>query len=398
MQPAPLTLALLTIVSPVSCGEASAQERLPSAQKEEFFYTGESRGELALVPEEVVERHPAFLANRDVRVEGTVGDLFAAGQTIDISGVVAGNAFVGGQRVLVSGRIEGDLFFFGETALIDGELAGDLYGFFNEVRVLEGGSVRGDLHVAGESIWIEGSVGGRVVGAAQRIDILGTVGQDVLVAAERLDIHEGARIGGRVRYDTASEPRIREGAEIAGAVERVVYEDEVDGDEGHGRGGSSLLASLLWRLWLLVTTLIAGAIYLGLGGPRASRPAELLAASPARGLGLGFVAFFAVPIVAAIALIACLTLPLGVIGFALYAVAIYLARIVTAQCVGTWLLGKLGSSAPAPVSGLLVGLVLFYALTAIPYLDSLIWFAWVASGLGGIALAITQRKSKGGEA
>jgi len=61
---------------------------------------------------------------------------------------------------------------------------------------------------------------------------------------------------------------------------------------------------------------------------------------------------------------------------------------VTAVCVGRWLLGRCGARAAHPVLGLLAGLVLFYALTAVPYLGNLVWLGWVVSGLGGLALAL----------
>jgi len=390
MQLAPHVLALLSIVS-VTCADASAQEvAAQGASQEPVFYGGEKQGDQVRVPVDVFYAHPAFLANRDVSVEGTVGDLFAAGQTIRVRGVVNGNAFVACQNLTVDGVITGDLFFAGESARIEGRVEGDLYGFFNEVRILEGGSVGGDLHVAGEAIWIEGALGGRLVGGAQRIDVLGEIGEDVLVAAERLEVHDSARIGGDVRYDTPDEPSIDEGALIEGTVERVDYEREV---KVEAKEETSLVDALLWRLWLFASTFIVGALYLYLGGAASSRPAEALAASPGKGLGIGFVVAILVPVASGVAVIACLTMPLGMIGLVAYAVAVYLARIVTAQCVGAWLLGRMGAVSSPPLAGLALGLVVFYLVTSIPWVGGLIWCAWVASGLGAVALALPRKKS-----
>jgi hypothetical protein len=65
-------------------------------------------------------------------------------------------------------------------------------------------------------------------------------------------------------------------------------------------------------------------------------------------------------------------------------------------CVGKWLLGKAGAGDVHAIIALVVGLVIFYALTAIPYLGSLVWLAWVLSGLGGMVLALQKSRARSG--
>ncbi len=375
-----LALVTLTIVSPVSCANG-----LPQEPEKKAFYTGQETGDdRTRVPLEREGRHPAFLANRLVEIEGTVGDAFVGGETVRIPGTVQGNAFVGCRTVHVDGLVEGDLFFFGETALIAGELRGDLYGFFNEVRVLEGGVIGGDLYAGGERVWVEGSIGGRIVGGLRRLDVRGSVGEDVFVACERVEIYEGARIAGDLLYDSPSDPIIRDESSVAGRVERVVY-NERDANVEFRHAGNSLVWEFLGAAVLFLSTLLIGVILLLAAESVIARPAALLAEKPALGLGLGFVTFVVFPI---LALFLCLLPPVGLFFLALFGMVVFLARIVTAQCIGTWILGKLGAGSAHPIAGLIVGLVIFYAATLIPYLGNLIWFVWVLSGLGGIALAL----------
>jgi hypothetical protein len=69
---------------------------------------------------------------------------------------------------------------------------------------------------------------------------------------------------------------------------------------------------------------------------------------------------------------------------------------VTALCVGGWLLGKLSSSTPSAYLSLLVGLVLFYAATSIPFVGALFWLGWVVAGLGGLLLALKAMRTGAG--
>jgi hypothetical protein len=227
------------------------------------------------------------------------------------------------------------------------------------------------------------------VGAGQRINILGSVGQDLFVACERLEIHEGASIGGDVLYDSPDEPVIRDESAVSGRIERVEYhEKDVDVEFG-GRQGS-LFWDLLGVAVLFFSSLLIGVVLLLAGGASASRPAALLSESPALGLGVGFVAFVVVPI---LSVFLCFLPPAGLLFMVLFGVAVFLARLVTAQCLGSWLLGKLGAGAAHPVLGLMVGLIIYYAITAIPYLGNLVWFAWVISGLGGMVLAVRRART-----
>jgi len=183
------------------------------------------------------------------------------------------------------------------------------------------------------------------------------------------------------------------GAQVLGQTRHFVPQSDSDDEAADATEQSwfSIWGFLWSSLWLL-GSFIVGALALAIGGDAARRPARCLAEQPALGLGFGFVVAVVLPAAAILAVILVITIPLGAIAFALYFVAVYLARLVTAQTVGDRLLRLArGGAESSAYAALAIGIVLFHFLTRIPYVGFLIWLAAIVAGLGGIFLATRRR-------
>ena len=322
--------------------------------------------------------------------EGSVNDLFVWAWLPTLSGSVSDNAFVGGQHVNVdaSTTIGGDFFVFAQTAAIAGQVEGDLYCFCGTMTIAEGGSVGGRIFATSESMSIDGAVRGPVIGAGGVFRLSGTVERDVRVEVGRLEIGPNARIGGDLRYQSATEGEIDPGAEIVGEVRRIEPAEGEEGEEEEEEAGWFSFWGMIWKLWLYAGSFLAGALLLWVGGDAARRPAASLASQPAQGLGFGFVVAVVFPAAALIAMVLIITLPLGAVGMMLYVVALYVARLVTAHWFGDWMLRRVrDGTEPSAYAALGLGLVVFYILVAIPFLGFLFWIFSMVAGLGGIYLA-----------
>ena len=128
------------------------------------------------------------------------------------------------------------------------------------------------------------------------------------------------------------------------------------------------------------------------GGRLARAPVEKLRDQAAVGLGFGFVVAVVVPVACLIAFLLLVTLPLGIIVMTGYAVALFLARLVTAQYLGDWLLRRIGQDAPSEYLALAGGLVVFLLVTEIPYIGFLIWLTALFLGFGGLFLAFRPQR------
>jgi len=99
-----------------------------------------------------------------------------------------------------------------------------------------------------------------------------------------------------------------------------------------------------------------------------------------------------IPVACLIAALMLVTLPLGVIVMQFYLLAIFLARLVTAQFLGDWLLRRTGQQQPSEYLALAGGLVILFLLTEIPYVGFLIWLTALFLGVGGIFLAARGKR------
>lgn len=144
-------------------------------------------------------------------------DLYAAGNVVDVRGVVEGDVTAAAsQRVVVSGTIEGDLIAIAPYVEVSGEVTGSVRVIADRVSIV--GTVGTDVVVAGRRATVEGTVGGdlltvgqqaQVLGSVERnvkataigvITIEGDVGGDLEVNANRLEVSPTAAVAGDVRY------------------------------------------------------------------------------------------------------------------------------------------------------------------------------------------------------
>jgi len=385
----------------LAAGSTSArlQEAPAAAAQQGGEQSAQEPEEFRLTQRERVGREGQQLRVGDTRVifnsifefDETANDLFVWGWLPTISGDIGDNAFLGGQKIGITpdGSIGGDLFIFAQTAHIEGHVGGDVYSFVADMVIGESATVDGAMIGSSGALTIDGEVGGPLNYAGGVVRINGTVRGDVSLEAGELELGPDAVIEGELRYESPREATIAPGADVQGGLRYFAPRADRE-DEAPTVTTSSWRSvwNLFWDAWWLLSSFLVGAIALAFGGEPARRPAERLASQPALGLGFGFVIAVVIPAAAILAMVLLVTIPLGLIGMAVYFAAAYLARLVAAQTVGELLLRKLrGGAEVSAYASLALGLVLFFFLTQIPYVGFLIWLAAVVAGLGGIFLA-----------
>ena len=340
-----------------------------------------------------------------------VNDLFFWGRLPTVAGTVDDNAFVGGQTVVLreDGTVGGDLFVFAQTARIEGNVGGDVYAFVADLAISPAGRVGGAVYGGSGSIRIDGTIEGPLNFAAGGVVINGTIMGDVSLEAGKLELGPEARIEGELRYESAAEADVHPDAQVLGEIRHFIpASSDEEGEEETAASGWFSVWSIAWACWWFLSSFVVGALLLAVGGDTARRPTECLTRQPALGLGFGFVIAVVVLAGVIISIFLLITIPLAVLGFLAYLIAIYVARLVTAQTVGHWLLTGLRSlgarygvmqesaaAEPSAYLSLALGLVLFYFLTKIPFLGFIFWLLAICLGLGGIYLAMRGRSDDG---
>src|SRR3546814_15574123 len=73
------------------------------------------------------------------------GDVYAAGQSVTISGTITGDVIAAAQAITSTGTVDGDIRLAGQTVTIDGDVTGSGTVFGADLVLAEAGSFGHDL-------------------------------------------------------------------------------------------------------------------------------------------------------------------------------------------------------------------------------------------------------------
>jgi hypothetical protein len=237
----------------------------------------------------------------------------------------------------------------------------------------------GDLVVFHGSSTVDGTVNGSVTAFDAPVTISGRVNGDVVVFNGRVELRSGANVTGDVVSQQA--PVVASGATIGGTTTRLQTRTNWNGFGWVGRIG--------WWLAVSVSTLVVGLVLLWLVGRGAARILEVGRTRIGPAIGWGLLVFFGLPILAIIALVTVVGIPLG-----LGLLAALLLIYALGYCATAWILGRSILRGPTIwVVAFLVGWAILRVVALIPILGGLVWFAAVVFGLGALAVAIWRARS-----
>jgi Polymer-forming cytoskeletal len=237
----------------------------------------------------------------------------------------------------------------------------------------------GDLVVFHGSSTVDGTVNGSLTAFDAPVTIAGRVNGDLVVFNGRVELRSGANVTGDVVSQSA--PVVASGATIGGTTRRVQTNVRWDGFGWAGR--------LAWWLAVSVSTLVVGLVLVWLAGRGAAWILEAGRTRVGPAIGWGLLAFFGVPIVAVIALITVVGIPLG-LGL--------LAALGLVYALGygaaAWILGRSILRPPAAwILAFLVGWGILRVVALIPIVGGLVWFVAVVFGLGALLVAIWRARA-----
>jgi cytoskeletal protein CcmA (bactofilin family) len=248
-----------------------------------------------------------------------------------------------------------------------------------DVAVEHGETLDGVFIVSGDAR-IAGRVDGDVVLVAGDAVVAGRIDGDLVTIAGRAHLLPPASVGGDVIYGD-ERPRVAPAATVAGEIDKRDLTDTL--------GAFSWLGVFLFWLAMTASALVLGILLL-LIAPRAADAAYRQAETrfwTAVGIGAGI--FVALPIVAAVAAITLIGLPLA---FGILLMLLPLAAI--AYVASAWTLGRAIVRAPRDrILAFLAGLAILRALALVPFFGALVWIAAVVVGLGVIGGAIAAARS-----
>jgi hypothetical protein len=237
----------------------------------------------------------------------------------------------------------------------------------------------GDLVVFHGSSTVAGTVNGSLTAFDAPVTIAGRVNGYVVVFNGRVQLVRGANVTGDVV--SQNDPIVAAGATVGGETRRVQTNADWDGFGWAGR--------LAWWLAVSISTLVIGLALLWLIGRGATRIVDMGGTRIGPSIGWGLLVFFGLPILAVIALVTVVGIPLGL--GVLAALALIYALGYSASA---WILGRRILRTGTPwVVAFLLGWGILRVLALIPIVSGLIWFAAVVFGLGALMVTIWGARS-----
>ena len=370
-------------------------------------------------------------------LDGTVkGDLFVAGGMLEINGTVEGDLVAAGQSVVINGEVQDDARIAGYALIVGGQVGDDLitagFSLDNKGRsevggdllsvgyqILMGGNVKGKADVSGGAVQIAGAVGGDV-----KVDVGGSEPgtrmppgfpfapnmPPVPSVPTGLTIDEDASIGGDLRYEANAEVEIPAGV-VAGEIGFTQYISEV-GPQAEERRPSPALLLGRWavrQVRRLITLLLVGAAMMWLVPDWTRKLAGIVEGQPLPSLGWGLVSILAFGALMFVLVVGTAVLAIlfglvtlgelvgriitlggiatGVTAFGFSVTWAYVTRVVVSLLLGQLIFRLFKSDAAGhrwwPM---LLGVVIFVLIAAIPVLGWLARLAAVLLGLGAVWL------------
>lgn len=339
-------------------------------------------GESITFPEEEAITEDVLAAGNRIEVPPPVrGDVTAAGQTVSVPGSVADSVLLAGETVSATGGIGNDAWMAGNRVILGGPVSDNAYLAGSAVELSRAARVGSDLLAAGNQVNVMGNVGGGARLAGNNVVIGGTIDEDVQVQANRLRLLDGAVIRGDLRYTSANEAEIAPGARVQGQTVRT----EPTGE----RARPAFWKGTAWGMWSLIAAILFGIVLVLLFPERSRVAAATIRGSLGASLGVGLLAFIAVPVAIIIAFVTIVGIPLGLVALAVYLVLLYAANIFAGLALGGWIIARTSSGRATPhrIWAMILGVVVLSLVGLIPILGGLIVLLALFAGLGGFLLS-----------
>ncbi|MFA6252290.1 MAG: hypothetical protein WCX74_02730 [Candidatus Paceibacterota bacterium] len=353
-----------------------------------------SSGEKVFMQGDAIEGN-AFLAGNTVTVDNEIrGDLFAAGEKIFINGKINGDLICVAKEIIINGEVNGNVRCAFQEIRIRGNIERSVLGLGEKIHIEKDSSIGRDLIFAGAEATVDGTVKGSLDINSSSLAINGMVGQNVNYYSDEensentgLFINSGSNVNGNVNYNAFGQVKGDTAKSVLGTVNK--YDPEIKNIRNDVK--TNVIAQLGFLVSLILTTLALVLV----GKNSLQKLVKRMVPSVWSSVGIGAICFFALPVIGIILLVTGIGAYLGIVCFLFWIImlllAIFFAGISFGELVNNKLFkGKIKNFALIAILGVLLG----YILTLIPFLGFIIFIFGLWWGIGGIILAFAEKRKE----
>jgi len=341
--------------------------------------------------DEVIEGN-LYTTASSLIIDGEIeGDVFCIAGSITINGDVSGDVICAGNTIDINGFIEGSVRVIGNSITINNSIDKNLQAIGLSINLEKEAEVGWDMFVAGEYAEVAGFVGGDLHGGIANILISGEVKKDIKLQLDNrkekgvLNITSDALIGGNVFYTAGTKGTISEEAIIDGEIKHSFYKKEkADSNFWLFFGG----------LVSVFAALVVGLVLISIARKPIKKIISIIKNEVGPSFGFGSVAFFLTPIIVVLLIITIIGLPLAVILILLWAILLYLSKIIFGIFIGDYILKKyLKKKSKSLIWSMILGVVVLWFFSDLPFIGWIFCLMSILWGLGGILIFIKKNST-----
>jgi len=355
----------------------------PSAQAATEFIKQEVSYE---IPVGQTVKHDLFILGPSVRIDGTLdGDLVCMCHSLSVDGHVTGDVIAFANSARITGKVDGNVRSFNQHLVIEGVVARNVLSFVGQFETTPRSNVAGSATLFVGDMRLDGPIGRDLSAYLGDGSINAPIGGDVKIhgGAEEHERHgplvvaSHADIKGSFRYRGPFQPEISADAKLSGSPLIEIVRERPEYLRSSGYWYNAMIWGMAFVIGLLFVSLAPDFVH------QTSRQVARIGAP----LGVGLVAFFALPVVAFIACVTVVGLGLGISTLFFWLFMIFFGQVFTAVWMGEAMLGA--ASGALPMTGrLALGLLVLRLAALVPVLGFFVRFFSSVLGLGAIALLI----------
>jgi cytoskeletal protein CcmA (bactofilin family) len=353
-------------------------------------------GDTVTVPTGTTIDDDLVAAGQSIAIAGNVtGDVYAIGSTITITGTIDRDLIAIGQRIVIDGSVRGDLRAAGQDIVINGRVEGNVSTGSQLMTVANRGKIDGSVLSGAQDLYLLGDVGRGVTAAAGTLQIRGAVGGTVQATVDHLVVDPSARVAGSLRYTSADQVTVPNGTVAGGVQFQQSERRDRERERNERRDFFAGLFGFFNLVWL-VGSVIAGVLLVHFLPGFAAGTVAQVRERPLPSLGLGVLALFVVPFAILLVAFTLIGLPIAFVAGLGYLLALYAGWLLLGLAVGVLLVELVRRRNPRlradPRWLVVLGLIVLYVLTHLPWIGGLASFTAVCLGLGALLLQIAAAR------
>jgi hypothetical protein len=348
-----------------------------------------SEPNVIILPAGSVYNGDYFVCGTNIEISGTVnGDVYAFGEQIIIDGTVNGDVLACGGSIDVSGAIRSNLRGLAGQVLVNGKVGSNVTAIAGSLQLFSGAQVGGSLVAVAGNAELAGHIGTNATLVASNLRVCADIAQNLKSFVGHMRITSRARVGQNVDYRSNVPASIDEGAYIGG---QLIHHPSLLHELIKGTWIQKVLvgSKVLALLMNFVYSLCVGIVLIKLFPRNLGDALQALGEKPLKSFGFGLILLFVLPLASLILLMTILGIPFAITIIALNIIGLYTAKVYSICFVSNWAFGAFLKRNHIP--NFFCGLVVYFILTLIPVLGTLLALVSMLFGLGAGVLAQAKK-------